>query len=73
MIESGKLSRTFKTHREHINHVKNIVKQKENDNSCPKCGSELILRVAKQGVNRGNEFYGCSGHPKCKHTALVSA
>jgi predicted RNA-binding Zn-ribbon protein involved in translation (DUF1610 family) len=68
-IESGRLSRTLKTHREHVRHVQNIVK--ENTNSCPKCGSELVLRVAKQGVSKGNEFYGCSSYPKCKHTAPV--
>jgi len=70
-IESGRLSRTLKTHREHIKHVQNIVKEKENTNLCPKCGSELVLRVAKQGANKGNEFYGCSNYPKCRHTATV--
>ena len=68
MIESGRLSRTLKTNREHIKDVQNIVKEKENQNSCPKCGAELILRVAKQGVNKGNEFYGCSNYPKCRYT-----
>ncbi|QOG12599.1 NERD domain-containing protein [Arcobacter sp. FWKO B] len=70
-IESGRLSRTLKTHREHVKHVQNIVKEKENTNVCPKCGSELVLRVAKQGTNKGNEFYGCSNYPKCRHTAQV--
>ena len=68
MIESGRLSRTLKTHREHVKHVQNIVKEKKNQNSCPKCGGELLLRVAKQGVNKGNEFYGCSSYPKCRYT-----
>ncbi len=67
-IESGRLSRTLKTHREHVWHVQNIVEAKENTNLCPKCGSEMLLRVAKQGANRGNEFYGCSNYPKCRHT-----
>lgn len=41
-----------------------------NNNSllCPKCGSELILRVAKKGPNAGNQFYGCSNFPKCRYT-----
>lgn len=68
MIESGQLSKTRKTDKEHVQHVKNIVKEKENKDSCPKCGSKLVLRVAKQGVNKGNEFYGCSSYPKCRHT-----
>ena len=69
MIENGQLSKTRKTNKEHIKHVKSIVKEKENKKACPKCGRALVLRVAKQGVNKGNEFYGCSSYPKCRHTA----
>ena len=70
-IESGRLSRTLKTHREHVKHVQNIIQEKENANLCPNCGNALVLRVAKQGANKGNEFYGCSNYPKCRHTAQV--
>jgi len=70
-IESGSLSRTFKTHREHVKHVQNIVKEKKNTNVCPKCGSQLVLRIAKQGANKGNKFYGCSDFPKCRYTKQV--
>ncbi len=31
--------------------------------SCPKCGSELVLRKGKFGM-----FYGCSGFPGCRFT-----
>lgn len=34
---------------------------------CPKCGGDLVLRVARRGANKGKEFYGCSNYPKCKH------
>ena len=34
---------------------------------CPKCGSKLVLRTAKTGQHAGNQFYGCSGYPKCKY------
>ena len=34
--------------------------------SCPKCGAEMKKRVARQGSNAGNEFWGCSGYPACK-------
>lgn len=70
-IESGRLTNSFKTHREHVRHVKEIVKEKVSKNICPKCGSPLVLRLAKQGANRGNEFYGCSSYPKCRYTAQV--
>ena len=33
---------------------------------CPKCGSKLVLRTAKQGPNAGNQFYGCSAYPDCR-------
>ena len=34
---------------------------------CPKCGSELVLRTARNGANAGQNFYGCSGFPKCRY------
>lgn len=33
--------------------------------TCPKCGSEMIKRVARQGANSGKEFLGCVTYPKC--------
>jgi restriction system protein len=33
---------------------------------CPKCGSEMKKRVARQGANAGKEFWGCVSYPKCK-------
>ena len=35
-------------------------------NSCPKCGSELLLRSGRYG-----NFIACSGFPKCKYTEQV--
>lgn len=34
---------------------------------CPRCGSKLVLRIAKRGNNAGNQFLGCSGFPKCRY------
>jgi hypothetical protein len=39
--------------------------------SCPKCGSEMVKRIAKSGKNKGNEFYGCSKYPACKEILSV--
>lgn len=36
--------------------------------TCPKCSSNLTLRIAKKGANAGNQFWGCSTFPKCRHT-----
>lgn len=34
--------------------------------TCPKCGAEMKLRTAKNGANKGNQFWGCSNFPKCR-------
>lgn len=34
--------------------------------SCPKCGSGMTLRTARQGYYAGQEFWGCKNYPKCK-------
>jgi restriction system protein len=39
--------------------------------TCPKCGSAMVIRLAKKGVNAGNEFWGCSTYPKCKGTVSI--
>lgn len=33
---------------------------------CPICGSPMLKRTAKQGINSGQDFFGCSRYPKCK-------
>jgi restriction system protein len=34
--------------------------------SCPKCGSEMVRRLAKRGAYAGKEFWGCSRYPECR-------
>jgi predicted RNA-binding Zn-ribbon protein involved in translation (DUF1610 family) len=36
--------------------------------NCPKCASELIVKKAQKGKNKGNNFLACSGFPKCRYT-----
>ncbi|WP_255612677.1 RecQ family ATP-dependent DNA helicase [Alcanivorax sp. 1008] len=36
--------------------------------SCPKCGSAMMLRMARKGQNAGNQFWGCTKYPGCKGT-----
>ncbi|MDX2451593.1 DUF2726 domain-containing protein [Desulfosarcina sp.] len=51
---------------------KQIAEAKENSSAetiapvCPKCGAELIERVATKGQYAGQKFWGCSSFPKCK-------
>lgn len=66
LIEAGRLTRTFKTNREHVRHVQKITLDKENSRLCPKCGSEMLLRETKKGENAGKQFWGCSAFPKCR-------
>ena len=38
---------------------------------CPRCGSTMVLRTATRGENKGNQFWGCSGFPKCRGVTLL--
>lgn len=73
-IEQGRLAPSFKTNRDHVNHVKRVVANKENSNppSCPKCGGQMVLRETKKGQNVGKKFWGCSKFPKCRGTMNVT-
>lgn len=70
-IEGGRLTPSFKTSREHVRHVKQIVKEKEIGNACPRCGSPMVLRETKNSQNAGNQFWGCSNFPQCKGTRSI--
>ena len=50
-IESGRLERSFKTNRQHVKHVKEIVKEKSDTKSCSRCNSDMVLRKATKGKN----------------------
>lgn len=67
-IEQGRLTPSFKTNREQVRHVNNIVAEKENGNvpCCPKCGSAMVLRESKKGQNSGKKFWGCTRFPQCR-------
>jgi restriction system protein len=49
----------------------NMQAQPEVARACPKCGSEMVLRVAKKGPNSGKKFWSCSKFPDCR--GVVSA
>jgi restriction system protein len=43
----------------------------EADNSppaCPRCGSAMVMRMARKGASAGSKFWGCPAYPKCKGT-----
>lgn len=39
---------------------------------CTKCGSPMVVRVAKKGRRAGQEFWGCSAYPKCRSTLPIT-
>jgi restriction system protein len=38
---------------------------------CPRCGAEMVLRTAQRGAQAGQQFWGCSGFPRCRATEPV--
>jgi restriction system protein len=42
------------------------VTEQKDENLCPLCGSEMVLRVARKGPHSGEKFWGCSCFPKCR-------
>ena len=65
-IESGRLTPSFKTDREHVAHLKQIIVEREALNLCPKCGGQMVMREVKKGDNAGKQFWGCSNYPRCR-------
>jgi len=44
----------------------NPVEIKETPPKCPKCGADMVLRVANSGPRKGEKFYGCTNYPNCR-------
>lgn len=65
-LRTGMLPKTWATRTAHIQSLR---ERYSSSTTCPKCGSPLVQRTAKSGLNAGKPFLGCSGYPKCRHTA----
>lgn len=48
------------------------VRQEKIIQTCPKCGAELKIRIAKTGSNPGNKFWGCTNYPNCRYTKNIN-
>ncbi|MCI5138810.1 MAG: nuclease [Candidatus Electrothrix sp. AR1] len=64
-IQSGRLTPSWETHRQHVHQLKNR-SDPNAERKCPKCGKPMVLRTAQRGTNAGNQFWGCSAYPKCR-------
>lgn len=69
-IQSGRLEPSRATNRQHVQNLKAESVQSEQP-KCPGCGSTMVLRTAKRGANRGNQFWGCSAYPSCRKVQPV--
>lgn len=38
----------------------------ESSPHCPKCGSEMIIKTARQGDRKGKKFWACPRYPDCE-------
>lgn len=43
------------------------------ERKCPKCNGALVLRKVSRGLNKGNEFWGCSNFPQCRHMTQIQS
>jgi restriction system protein len=48
--------------------AQNLEQSKPSKMTCQKCGSSLVIRVARRGKTPGRKFWGCSNFPKCTFT-----
>ena len=56
-----------------LNKPASIIEDQPSDTQkiCPKCSSEMTIKVARKGRTVGNNFWGCSAFPKCKYTDTI--
>jgi hypothetical protein len=49
-------------------HLHSLNTRHNSNTNCPKCGSRLVIRLARNGPNEGTQFLGCENYPNCKFT-----
>jgi restriction system protein len=57
----------------HRNHMRSLRARYDSTSTCPKCGANLIERVAKTGSRIGSRFLGCTGYPRCRYTKDIKS
>lgn len=63
-LKEGTTSGFFASRR----HASSVRAKYSNTTTCPKCGGDLVPRVARRGPMPGSHFLGCSNYPRCKYT-----
>ncbi len=84
-ILSKAFKRSVKTNKQHRDYLRdkfsdssqpNQVKEAQTplfDKTCDRCGANMQLRTATRGANKGEQFFGCSGYPKCRNVTPYNA
>src|SRR5690554_1852800 len=52
-------------------HIRSLDRRRSSNTICPKCGANLVERMARNGPNAGTKFMGCQNYPKCRFTKNV--
>jgi hypothetical protein len=52
-------------------HIRSVDRRRSSNNICPKCGSNLVERMARKGPRAGSKFLGCANYPKCRFTKNI--
>jgi restriction system protein len=50
-----------------LRHVSDVKERYRSTTKCPKCGGDLVRKVATEGQGKGIAFLGCSNYPRCKY------
>lgn len=60
-----------------LDHASSVRAKYSSITTCPKCGGDLVPRVARRGPIPGSRFLGCSNYPGCKYirrsTEIISS
>ena len=43
----------------------------QHDQTCPKCGKDLVKMQVAKGAHAGKYFWACSDYPTCRHMAAI--
>lgn len=70
-IQVGRLAPSRETHRQHLQQLRTRLDLAA-ERKCPKCGSGMVLRTAKQGANARTQFWGCTAYPRCRAVQNVA-
>jgi restriction system protein len=69
-LESGRVRPSLETNRAHVANLKKRADPAA-ERSCPACGSPMVIRDVRRGARAGQQFWGCSGYPKCRVTQEI--